>query len=357
MSAEFLNKTYYGNSLYQWIIACGIIIAALIAGRIIYWLIGKTVKRLAAKTKTRLDDILVDMLEEPFVLGIVIVGIWYGIRTLTLSDVAKETVNKGYYVLILVNVAWMITRVLDALIKAYLVPLVRETENDLDDYLVSIIRNALKIAVWSIAVIMAMDITGLNIWSILTGLGVGGLAFALAAQETVGNFFGSIAIFLDKPFRVGDRIQVRDYDGVVTTVGLRCTRIRTRYRGRIVSIPNSLVARAEIVNVDSEHGRQMFAVYRLTPDMGDEQVTMALDLLKQIAQHDEDTQDKVVTGFVAITEYSRDIMLLYWIRPDASNLKTRTRINLEIIRQFKQNNIELVKAHPVHTKMDQVELL
>jgi len=357
MSADLLNKTFYGNSLHQWIVASGIIIGSIVVGRIIYWLIGKTVKRLAAKTRTRLDDILVDMLEEPFVLGIVIVGIWYGLRTLALSDKAQDYVNKGYYVLIIVNVAWMLTRVLDALIKAYLVPLVRETESDLDDHLVYIIRKAFKISVWCIALIMAMDTAGVKVWSILTGLGVGGLAFALAAQETVGNFFGSIAIFMDKPFRVGDRVQVGDYDGVVTAVGLRSTRIRTRYQGRIVSIPNSQVAKAEVVNVDSEGGRQMFAVYRLTPDMSEEQITTAMSLLKQAAENDPDTEEKVVTGFIAITEYSRDIMLLYWIKAEASNLKTRTRINLEILRQFKQHGIELVKAQPVHAKMDQVELL
>jgi MscS family membrane protein len=204
---------------------------------------------------------------------------------------------------------------------------------------------------------MAMDNAGLDVFSILAGLGIGGLAFALAAQETVGNFFGSIAIFIDKPFKVGDRIQVRGHDGVVKAVGLRSTRIRTRYEGRIVTIPNSMVARADIVNVESENGRQVFSVYRLTPDMNEKQISSAMDLLKQIAQSDADTKEKVVSGFFAISEYSRDIMLLYWIKPGVSNLKTRTRINLDIIRKFKEKQIELVKAQPVHTKMDKVDLL
>jgi small-conductance mechanosensitive channel len=118
-----------------------------------------------------------------------------------------------------------------------------------------------------------------------------------------------------------------------------------------------MIAAADIVNVETEKGRQVFAVYRLTPKMSSEKVSAAMDILKQIAKDDSDTQEKVVSGFFAITEYSRDIMLLYWVKPDASNLKTRTRINLEIIRQFEENDIRLVKASPVHTKMDQVELL
>ncbi|MCP4451663.1 MAG: mechanosensitive ion channel family protein [Planctomycetes bacterium] len=233
----------------------------------------------------------------------------------------------------------------------------KQTESDLDDQLVPVIRKAVKLSIWTIAVIMALDNAGYEVFSILAGLGIGGLAFALAAQETVGNFFGSIAIFIDKPFKVGDRIQAHGHDGVVTAVGLRSTRIKSRYQGRTITIPNSKVAGEDVVNVDSENGRQVFSVYRLTPEMDDTQITAAMDLLKHIAKSDPDTQDKVVTGFFAITEYSRDIMLLYWVDPDASNLKTRTRINLEIIRLFKEKEIQLVKANPVHAKMDQVELL
>ncbi|MCK4998451.1 MAG: mechanosensitive ion channel family protein [Anaerohalosphaera sp.] len=357
MKEYLTSKTFYGNTLFDWMLAALIIIGALIIGKIVYWLIGKTIKKMASKTKTKFDDIVVDMAEEPFVFGMIILGIWYGLKNLKLSDNAEIAVNKGTQALLIINIAWLITRLFDALIEEYLVPFAKKTRSDLDDHIISITRKGFKISVWMIAIIMALDNAGFDVYSILAGLGIGGLAFALAAKESVGNFFGGIAIFLDKPFRVGDRIQTCGYDGVVTTVGIRSTRIRTRYQGRIVTIPNLMIAASDIVNVETEHGRQIFSVYRLTPDMNEEQITSAMDILKRIAKSDKDTQEKVVTGFFAITEYSRDIMLLYWIKQNTSNLKTRTRINLEIIKQFKSNNIELVKANPVHAKMDQVELL
>lgn len=350
-------KTFYGNTILDWSQTALIIIAAVVIGKLVYWLIGKTIKRLAAKTKTQFDDIVVDMVEEPFVFGVVIMGFWYGLSRLTLPKAAGIAVDRSIQALLILDGAWLITRMFDALVEEYLVPLARKTESDLDDHIVSIIRKGVKISVWIIAIIMAMDNAGADVFSILAGLGIGGLAFALAAKDAVANFFGSIAIFIDKPFKVGDRIQTCGYDGVVTEVGLRSTRIRTRYQGRIVTIPNLMIAAADIVNVETENGRQVFAVYRLTPKISSEQVTAAMDILKKIANNDSDTQEKVVSGFFAITEYSRDIMLLYWVKPDASNLKTRTRINLEIIKQFEANKIELVKAKPVHTKMDQVELL
>ena len=355
--AGAFSRAFYGNTVLDWARTALIIIAAVVVGKVVYWIIGKTIKRMAAKTRTRLDDIVVDMAEEPFVLGVVIMGIWYGLSRLTMSETAAAAVTKSIQALLILDAAWLITRMFEALVTEYLVPLARKTESDLDDHIVSIIRKGVKISVWLIAIIMALDNAGADVFSIMAGLGIGGLAFALAAKDAVANFFGSIAIFIDKPFKVGDRIQTCGYDGVVTEVGLRSTRIRTRYQGRIVTVPNLMIAAADIVNVETEKGRQVFAVYRLTPKMSSEKVSAAMDILKQIATDDSDTQEKVVSGFFAITEYSRDIMLLYWVKPDASNLKTRTRINLEIIKQFEENKIELVKAQPVHTKMDQVELL
>jgi MscS family membrane protein len=337
--------------------AFGVVVGSLVLGRAVYWLIGTTIKRMAIRTRTSLDDILIDMLEEPIVLAVVIAGIWHGLKILSMSENAENYIGRGVCALLILNAAWLITRVLGALIKEYLLPLAQKTESDLDDHLVPIISKGVTISVWTIAFIMALDTAGIEVFSIMATLGVGGLAFALAAQHSVGNFFGSLAIFFDKPFRVGDRIQVRGHDGVVEAIGLRTTRMRTRYEGRIVSIPNLAVAEADIVNVDSEKGRQIFAVYRLTPDMDDEQIKLAMDLLGNIAQSDPDTHEKVVTGFFAITEYSRDIMLLYWIKPEASNLQTRTRINLEIVRQFKKHDIHLVKANPVHTKWDKIDLV
>ena len=351
------TKTFYGNTFIDWAQTALIIIGALVLGKVLYWLIGKTIKQMAAKTRTRFDDILVDMIEEPFVFGVIIIGIWYGLKSLTLSKAAGDAVNGGIKALLVLNAAWVITRTFGALVEEYLVPFAKKTESDLDDHIISIIRKGAKVSVWIIAIIMALDNAGFDVYSILAGLGIGGLAFALAAKDAVGNFFGSIAIFLDKPFRVGDRIQTCGYDGVVVGVGIRSTRIRTRYEGRIVTVPNLMIAAADIVNVETENGRQVFAVYRLTPEMDEKQVSSAMEILKQIAMSDEDTAEKVVSGFFAITEYSRDIMLLYWVKSEASNLKTRTRINLEIIKQFKRNNIKLVKANPIHAKMDQVELL
>ncbi len=350
MFSDLLTKTFYGNTITDWAVALSIVVASLIAGKLIYWLIGGTVKKLTEKTETKLDDILVDMLEEPFVFFVTVFGIWYGLKTLTLSATAAGWIDKSYYILIIVNIAWLITRVFDALLQEYIVPLVSKTDTDIDDQLLRLFRTCIKTAVWGIAIIMALDNAGYSIKSILAGLGIGGLAFALAAQETVSNFFGGISIFIDKPFRVGDRIQVRGYDGVVKEIGMRSTRIKTRHEGRIVIIPNGLIARSDITNVDTEEARKIYAVYRLSPDSDPASIELAMKVLREIAVENNDVEDEIVTAFLRITEYSYDIKFLYSINSNASNLETRSAMNLEIVKRLKDNSIELIKAKPVHMK-------
>ena len=134
-----------------------IVIFALVLGKVLYWLIGKTIKKMAAKTITQLDDILVDMAEEPFVFGVIILGIWYGLKKLTLSKTAEIALNKGGQALLILNVAWLITRLFDALVEEYLVPFAKKTESDLDDHIITIIRKGSKISIWVIAIIMRSE--------------------------------------------------------------------------------------------------------------------------------------------------------------------------------------------------------
>ena len=109
------------------------------------------------------------------------------------------------------------------------------------------------------------------------------------------------------------------------------------------------------INVDSEDGRQTFAIYHLSPEHSADDVEQAMAILKEIAGNDPDTKDRVYTGFIRITEYSREVMLLYWVLDEASNVTTRTRINLEILRRFATADIRLVESTRVHAKVLELE--
>src|SRR2546423_10665054 len=125
---------------------------------------------------------------------------------------------------------------------------VADTDRTFDEQLFPIIRKSLKVFVVVVAVLITSQNLGINITTALAGLSVGGLALGLAAQDTVANLFGAVAIFMDKPFRVGDRIQLDSVDGTVETIGLRSTRVRN-LDGHPITVPNKTMGNSTINNV------------------------------------------------------------------------------------------------------------
>lgn len=234
---DILTKTYYGNSVQEWGTSLIIILCFVVAAKLVYFIIGKTIKRLAAKSKTKLDDILVDMFEEPAVFAIAVWGAWYGFSRLTFSELGMTRIDNIFNGLIVFIIAWFIVRLFDAIFTEYLVPIADKSKSDLDDQLLPIVRKGVKIIVWTIAVIIALNNAGYDVTALLAGLGIGGLALAMAAKDTVSNIFGGVTILTDKPFKIKDRIIINGFDGFVEEIGLRSTRIRT-LEGRLVTIPN-----------------------------------------------------------------------------------------------------------------------
>ncbi len=344
--SEIFGRTFYGNTVSSWAIAAIGVIVSVVIAKTVYWLIGNFIKRLTSSTKNRFDDIIVDMLEEPVVFSLIIFGVWYSIHTLKLSDTAASILAKSYYVLIIFTLAWMLVRLLDAIIETYLAPYVRESEGKLDDQLLPIIRKGLKISVWVIAAIVALDNAGYDVKAVLASLGIGGLALALAAKDTLANLFGSFTIFVDKPFVVGDRIMVKDYDGFVREVGIRSTRLET-LDGRMVTIPNQFVADETIVNITSEPSRKVTMDLGLTYDTEPEKMELAMKILTDIIKNDTNTQEDVVTAFTEFRDSSLNIRFIYYIKKGAGIFETQNRINLQILRNFNANKLEF--AYPTQT--------
>ena len=160
----------------------------------------------------------------------------------------------------------------------------------------------IKIVVWSMALIIGVDNAGYDIKTILTGLGIGGMAFALAAKDTISNLFGGVTIFLDKPFKVKDRIVINDKEGHVEEIGFRSTKIRT-LEGRIVYIPNKSVANDVIVNISKETRRRVKTYITLTYDTTPENVKVAMNILKETASNHEFTFPETQAAFESYGDF------------------------------------------------------
>ena len=342
----FLAKTFYGNTVSDWAVSLGIILIAAVVGKTLYWIFKNFFRRLTAKTESRLDDILIDMIEEPIVLAVTAFGIWLGLQRLSFSEDMEEWIGHAFEALIILSLTWLLARLLDAVIREYLVPLAEKSENDLDDQLLPIFRRGTKMAVWSLGIIVASNNAGYDVTAVIAGLGIGGLALAMAAKDTVSNIFGGFTIFTDRPFTINDRIRISGYDGTIREIGLRSTRLQT-LSGTIVSIPNSRFADNPVENVSLEPSRKVTLNLGLTYDTTPGQMQAAMDALREITGNQEGLEEKVVVGFNAFGDFAMNLLLIYYIKKDADIVGTQTAINLAILEKFNAEGWEF--AFPTQT--------
>ena len=243
---------------------------------------------------------------------------------------------------------WFSFRLID-IISLHFASYANYTKSKLDDQLVPLIRKALKTVVSIITFLWMVQLMGYKVSALLAGLGIGGLAVALALQDTLSNLFASIIILLDQPFRIGDRIKVESVDGVVEEIGLRSTRIRTLSK-TLVSIPNKIVAGTTIDNVDKMPKRKVSQIIGVTYETTASQMEQALAELKKIIFEDEGVdKDFYVVRFVEFGESSLNIEVIYFtVKVDYdAHLEVKERINLAIMRKIEELGLSM--AFPSRT--------
>lgn len=343
---QLLTQSYYGNTLQSWIISLFIILMSVVLGKLIFWVFSKFIRLFTAKTKTRLDDIIVDMVEEPAVFLVIVMGIWFALRSLVLPESLTTIIANSYQVIIALLVGWMLSRLFDALYREYLIPIADKSENDLDDQLMPIISKGIKMIIWVMAIIIGLNNAGYDVAALIAGLGIGGLALAMAAKDTVSNIFGGFTIFADKPFRINDRIKIAGYDGTVIEIGVRSTRLKT-LDGRIVTMPNAKFADAPVENISWEPSRKVKLDLGLTYDTQPEQMQKAMDLLADIIAKNNSTEENSTIAFNGFGDFAMNIMFIYYIKKGEAIAGTQSDINMEILRSFNQAGLEF--AFPTQT--------
>lgn len=236
------------------------------------------------------------------------------------------------------------------IVSMYFAMLAERTESTLDDQLVPLLRKTLKAFVVIVGTLYVLK-EGLqvDIVPFLTGLSIGGLAFALAAQDTIKNFFGSIMIFIDKPFQVGDWITSGDVDGTVEEVGFRSTRIRT-FRNSVMYIPNGKIADATIDNHGLRQYRRFYTTLTITYDTPPHLVEAFVQGLRKIVEAHPDTRkDYYNIYFNNLSAYSQDIMFYVFFEVPNWTEELRSRHELLISIVSLANQLGVRFAFPTQT--------
>jgi len=343
---EFFEQEFYSNTVGNWAISLAIIIGVLVATKSLYWVLGSIVKRITRKTKTKIDDIIVDMIEEPVVLGVTIIGVWFSLSRLNFTDEVYGWIDKFYWLMIALTITWLLARLIDAIIKEYIVPIAQKTEGDFDDQVIPIIRKALRATIWILGVIIALNNAGYDVNALLAGLGIGGLALAMAAKDTVANIFGGITIFTDKPFKINDRVKINGFDGTITEIGVRSTRLKT-LENRIVTIPNSKFTDGMVENVSSEPHRKVVLKLGLTYDTSAQKVQNGMKALQAIVNESDLVEENSVISFTEFGDFALGILFIYYIKKEADIMQTQTHVNMEIKNRFEALEIDM--AFPTQT--------
>ena len=263
-------------------------------------------------------------------------------------------VKLSSYIILGLKVIWPVFavvffyRLVDVL-SLYLQKLASKTESTLDDQLVPLLRKSLKTFVVIIGVLVILQNLDINVTGIIAGLSIGGLAFALAAQDTIKNFFGSLMIFFDRPFQVGDWITSGDIDGTVEEVGFRATRIRT-FRNSVMYIPNGVITNQMIDNHGLRVYRRFYTKIAITYDTPAELIEVFTDGLKEIVKNHADTRkDYFEVHLNNLADSSLEIMFyIFFAVPNwTEELRARHEVILLVIKLAEELGVNF--AFPTQT--------
>ncbi len=331
-----------GNPVWRFVAFVVAVALTAVAAKSVQILLGGRLRRIAEATQTRLDDELVVAAEQPAMLLVGVLGLRASLFLLRLPEFLDELLHNVLVVVMTVFVTWLITRSLDALRRVFVDPFVEATETKLDDQLVPIADKTIKATLWSMAILIAFSNLGYDVLSLLTGLGIGGLAVAMAAQATLSNVVGSVTIFADQPFQVEDLITVGEHTGVVREVGLRAVRIRT-LQGALVNIPNHAVVDSPVVNLSTDgrwrHDVVLAVVYDTTAD----QLEGAIAALKQVLAAHPAVDDDFAVRLKGFADSAIELSLAFYVSSPspAKYLDTISEVNLAIKRRFEADGFTM----------------
>lgn len=340
-----LENELWGNTIENWGISILIILGAIIIVKLLSLLGKKVIKPFVTGIDNHLDDVIFYSLEAPVKFAIILLGIWIAIHRLVYPDSFVKVVDNAYSILIVLDITWFFGRLFSSLLQVYW----GKQSNGQANKMMPIIKRTILVIVWLIGIVMALSNVGVNISALLGTLGIGGIAFALAAQDTVKNVFGTFTILTDKPFSIGDTIRVDSYEGTVVDVGVRSTKIMN-YDKRIITFPNYKITDTSIVNISSEPMRRVVLNLGLTYDTTSEKMKEALELLKSIPKRVENVSSNPSDIVAVFTEYSDSalvIMYIYFIEKQGDILGVTSNMNMEILAAFNKAGLNL--AFPTRT--------
>jgi MscS family membrane protein len=337
------------STTIHYVIAAVFLVAALLLRRVVTSIGFRFLRKLAAKTQSTLDDKLFPAIEPPAATFVMLVGIFAALSVLKLSSRLDQSIDYASTVAFSLVIFWGLFRAFGALLDHGHEIALRKNMGIAA--FMPWIKRTLMVVFVIVGVLMVIQSLGQGekVKTIVAGLGIGGLAFALAAQDTLANLFGSIVVAIDQPFKIGEAVKIGANEGVVEDIGLRSTRLRPPGKNLIV-IPNKLVAAEPIINNSRFVRRRVEQVIGLTYDTTPAQMEAIVEEIKRIVTAEKDVDaSSVMVFFRDFNASSLDIWIVYET-PDPDfpkHMLAKQRLNLAIMRAIEARGLAF--AFPTQT--------
>jgi MscS family membrane protein len=333
---------------WQWLGLLLLIVGGVILDRLVTMILARSARRAFARFLPNADAGIVPRVVRPAGMLAMSVAWWVGVRMLALPESVLGVLSVAVKLVFAASGVWMAYRLTD-IVGEIFVQRASKTDSKLDDLLVPLIRKSLKIFIVAFGLVFVADNLNVDISSLLTGLGLGGLAFALAAQDTVKNLFGSLTVLMDKPFAVGDAIILGEIQGNVEEVGFRSTRIRT-FHDSLITVPNADLINTAVENMTLRTFRRWRTTLSLTYDTPPEKIEAFCEGVRELIRHHPITRKESFQ--VWANEYSAaslDVLLNVFFRTRdlTEELRARHELFLDILRLARDLGVEF--AFPTQT--------
>jgi MscS family membrane protein len=312
------------------------------------WLVTRIVRRLLVfvsrqlgRTKATADDRLVQAFYAPVRFIVVIGGLWLALGVADLSTRARDVINQVFYTLILLALFSGVYRSVDVLVDT--LEGQRERLKRLDPNVTRFTRQIVKALVLIFAFVIIMQEFGYNLATLVAGLGIGGLAIALAAQDALSNLIGYFVIMADSPFQVGDHIVVKDAEGVVEGIGFRTTRIR-KFDQSLVFVPNSIIAGNSVTNWSRLGKRRLEVTLHLARATSPEQILGVVNSIRATLNNNERlVKDSAIVQFAEIKDNTPQLHITAYFSVSRSEafLGIKQDINLQIMQILNHYRVAL----------------
>lgn len=343
---ELLDNVYYGNTVKDYLVATGLALALFVVSSVVRALIARRLTRLAGNTHTRIDDVAVAVLEHTRGWALFLLALYVGALSLRLSpDLDRVAESVAAIALLLQIGVWASAAITKTVSDVHARRF--EAGDTAGLGAIQMLSLLARIIAWVVVALLILANVGVNISALIAGLGIGGIAVALALQNVLGDLFASVSIVLDKPFQVGDFLIVGDYLGTVENIGLKTTRLRS-LSGEQLVFANSDLLGSRIRNYKRMNERRAVFTFGVTYQTSQEALAQIPTWVEEIIGATDKTRfDRA--HFKSFADSALLFEVVYYLLvPDFTDyMDAQQRINLELRKRLEAAGVEF--AYPTQT--------